>query len=177
MSSPGKVVCRYVPMDFCSILFFETVGFCHDQIRLIMAWLSVQELSTDGICTEVDQKKEVGELTGTSITKSGSGVYEEKEQLQESSATEEVGGLGSCHLTTRRVHCIIVSTPSQELYLMDGITDLSASIRKMIDVANSEPPPQAEDDEGIAVVVNTPPSQTVAQPSSERLISFTYSTK
>ncbi len=63
------------------------------------------------------------------------------------------------------------------MHLMDGITGLSASMRQMIDVANSEPPPQAEDDEGIAVVVNTPPSQTIAQSSSERLISFTYSTK
>ncbi len=80
-----------------------------------MAWLSVQELSTDGMRFEVDQKKEeVGEPADASIIKSGSEVLdEEKEQLQETSATEEVGGLGSCHLTPNSsLHFVIVATPS-----------------------------------------------------------------
>ncbi len=66
------------------------------------------------------------------------------------------------------LHFVIVS-PHQEMRLMDGSTGLSVSMRKMIDVANSEPPPQVEDDEGTAVVVDAPPSQTVAQAPSEIL--------
>ncbi len=59
-----------------------------------MAWLSVQELSTDGTLFEANQKKEeVGEPAGVSIIKSESeALDEEKEQLQETSATEEVEG-------------------------------------------------------------------------------------
>ncbi len=60
---------------------------------------------------------------------------------------------------------------------MDGITGLSESMRKMVNVVNSEPPPQVEDDEGVSVVANAPPSQRIAQASSKRLITFTYSTK
>ncbi len=56
---------------------------------------------------------------------------------------------------------------------MDGSAGLYASMRKMIDVANSEHPPQVEDDEGTAVVVDTPPSQTVAQAPSEILTTLT----
>ncbi len=80
-----------------------------------MTWLSVQELSNDGMRSEVDQKKEeMGEPAGASIIKSGSEVFdEEKEQLQEISATEEVGGLGSCHLTPNSsLHFVTVATPS-----------------------------------------------------------------
>ncbi len=61
-----------------------------------MIWLSVQELSVSGTLSEANQKKEIGEPADTRIVKSGSEVLdEEKEQLKEISATEEVRDPGS----------------------------------------------------------------------------------